>query len=98
MIFQNFRSTKSLYKKISVTYLAIFVFFSTEGISVTKRNQIEKPLIDPVTGALIMWCAKTDNNTHIGHCFVKQKKCKEYSLKKFEENGGKLFLCRPTRL
>ena len=44
------------------------------------------------------WCAKTDNNTHIGYCFEKQKDCKEWSRKKFEQNGKKLHLCRPTKL
>ena len=79
-------------------FFIVFIFFSNNTLSATKKDQNEKPMIDPITGALIMWCAKTDNNTHIGHCFVKQKKCKEYSLRKFEENGGKLYLCRPTRL
>ena len=44
------------------------------------------------------WCAKTDDNTHIGYCFEKQKECKEWSRKKFEQNGKKLHLCRPTKL
>ena len=44
------------------------------------------------------WCAKTDNNTHIWYCFEKQKECKEWSRKKFEQNGKKLHLCRPTKL
>jgi len=95
MIFQNYRTIKSLNK---IVFFIVFIFFSNNTLSVTKKDQNEKPMIDPITGSLIMWCAKTDNNTHIGHCFVKQKKCKEYSLRKFEENGGKLYLCRPTRL
>ena len=95
MIFQNYKTIKSLNK---IMFFIVFIFFSNNTLSATKKDQNEKPMIDPITGALIMWCAKTDNNTHIGHCFVKQKKCKEYSLRKFEENGGKLYLCRPTRL
>ena len=95
MIFQNYRTIKSLNK---IMFFIVFIFFSNNTLSATKKDQNEKPMIDPITGSLIMWCAKTDNNTHIGHCFVKQKKCKEYSLRKFEENGGKLYLCRPTRL
>jgi len=95
MIFQNYRTIESLNK---IMFFIVFIFFSNNTLSATKKDQNEKPMIDPITGSLIMWCAKTDNNTHIGHCFVKQKKCKEYSLRKFEENGGKLYLCRPTRL
>ena len=95
MIFQNYRTIESLNK---IMFFIVFIFFSNNTLSATKKDQNDKPMIDPITGSLIMWCAKTDNNTHIGHCFVKQKKCKEYSLRKFEENGGKLYLCRPTRL
>ena len=60
-----------------------------DGAKVNNRNN---------NAATFFWCARTDNNTHIGYCFEKQKECKEWSRKKFEQNGKKLHLCRPTKL
>ena len=83
-------NTNALLRLILITFLAMqFSVWGKEKAQGAGQNTNEVPFF---------WCAKTDNNTHIGYCFEKQKECKEWSRKKFEQNGKKLHLCRPTRL
>ena len=72
------------------------ILFTTQSPLSGKEKANEGS--QPTKAVNFFWCAKTDNNTHIGYCFEKQKECKEWSRKKFEQNGKKLHLCRPTKL
>lgn len=89
--------TKYKTAKLSFMVAVFFLNGMAVGDPIKKKNDKDKNN-EKIINPSIMWCAKTDNNTHIGHCFKKQKDCKEFSYLRFEERGGKLHLCRPTRL
>ena len=82
------------------TITCSFIFTALMFLVFPNANSGEKSQTPKQTSTVphVFWCAKTDGNKHIGYCFEKQKQCKDWSRKKFEENGKKLHLCRPTRL
>ena len=82
------------------TTIFVFIFGSVLNINFAKAENRDKVRVPKQSNnnPTFFWCAKTDGNTHIGYCFEKQKQCKDWSRKKFEENGKKLHLCRPTKL
>lgn len=82
----------------TIAYGLIFIsllFINIPTVNGREKTHVPKQTINTPQ---VFWCAKTDGNKHIGYCFEKQKQCKDWSRKKFEENGKKLHLCRPTRL
>ncbi len=58
-----------------------------------KNNRVESRLPPD-----FLWCGTSDNNTYLDFCFQTEKVCKNFALKRRETNGGKLTLCRPTRI
>ena len=84
-------------KKTNVIFMTPVAILFTMQAPLYGKEKVKEG--NHATSAInFFWCAKTDNNTHIGYCFEKQKECKEWSRKKFEQNGKKLHLCRPTKL
>ena len=84
-------------KNTNVIFTTVFAILLTTQVPLYGKEKVKES--SQATSAInFFWCAKTDNNTHIGYCFEKQKECKEWSRKKFEQNGKKLHLCRPTKL
>ena len=84
-------------KNTNVVFTTVFVTLFTIQVHLNGKEKVKES--NQSNNAInFFWCAKTDNNTHIGYCFEKQKECKEWSRKKFEQNGKKLHLCRPTKL
>ena len=84
-------------KNTNAIFLTLFAILFIFQIPVHSKEKAKES--SQANSAInFFWCAKTDNNTHIGYCFEKQKDCKEWSRKKFEQNGKKLHLCRPTKL
>ena len=84
-------------KNTNVVFMTVFVTLLTIQTHLNGKEKVKES--NQGNNAInFFWCAKTDNNTHIGYCFEKQKDCKEWSRKKFEQNGKKLHLCRPTKL
>ena len=84
-------------KNTKVIFTTFFAILLTTQVPLYGKEKVKEG--SQATSAInFFWCAKTDNNTHIGYCFEKQKECKEWSRKKFEQNGKKLHLCRPTKL
>ena len=84
-------------KNTNAIFMTIFSILFTIQVPLYSKEKVRER--NQATNAInFFWCAKTDNNTHIGYCFEKQKDCKEWSRKKFEQNGKKLYLCRPTKL
>ena len=84
-------------KNTNAIFMTVFVILFTMQTTLYAKEKARDS--SQATNTInFFWCAKTDNNTHIGYCFEKQKECKEWSRKKFEQNGKKLHLCRPTKL
>ena len=84
-------------KNTNAIFITLFAILFTTQIPLYGNEKVKDN--NQANSAInFFWCAKTDNNTHIGYCFEKQKECKEWSRKKFEQNGKKLHLCRPTKL
>jgi len=84
-------------KNTNAIFITIFASLFAIQVPVYGKEKVKEG--SQVNSTInFFWCAKTDNNTHIGYCFEKQKECKEWSRKKFEQNGKKLHLCRPTKL
>ena len=84
-------------KNTNAFFITVFAILFTFQIPLHSKEKL-KERSQANSAINFFWCAKTDNNTHIGYCFEKQKDCKEWSRKKFEQNGKKLHLCRPTKL
>ena len=84
-------------KNTNAIFILLLTFLFTFQVTLHSKEKVKES--GQANSAInFFWCAKTDNNTHIGYCFEKQKDCKEWSRKKFEQNGKKLHLCRPTKL
>ena len=84
-------------KNTNAVFMTVFVTLFTIQVPLNGKEKV-KENSQGNSAINFFWCAKTDNNTHIGYCFEKQKECKAWSRKKFEQNGKKLHLCRPTKL
>jgi len=84
-------------KNTNAIFMTVFTVLFTIQVPLFGKEKVRES--NQATSAInFFWCAKTDDNIHIGYCFEKQKECKEWSRKKFEQNGKKLHLCRPTKL
>ena len=84
-------------KNTNAIFITLFAILFTIQNALYSKEKVRES--NQANGTInFFWCAKTDGNTHIGYCFEKQKECKEWSRKKFEQNGKKLHLCRPTKL
>ncbi len=91
---------KSLTKPISyffvfLTFALLILPWSSQLISKEKggpNNRTSKLPPD------FLWCGSSDNNTYLDFCFSTEKVCKKFSLKRRDVNGGKLTLCRPTKM
>ena len=84
-------------KNTNAIFMTVFAILFTMLVPLHGKEK-GRQSSQAATAINFFWCAKTDDNTHIGYCFEKQKECKEWSRKKFEQNGKKLHLCRPTKL
>ena len=82
-------------KILCLAFLLIFLTFNNQIIAKENNNSNKADLkLSPD----ILWCGSSDNNTYLDFCFSTEKMCKNFALKRREANGGKLTLCRPTKI
>ena len=75
----------------------LLIFFTSNNQIIAKENKNSNKA-DPKPTTDILWCGSSDNNTYLDFCFSTEKICKNFALKRRESNGGKLTLCRPTKI
>ena len=87
---------KFTYFKVLLTVF-ILIFLTYQNQIIAKENKNSNKTGSKLSSDLL-WCGSSDNNTYLDFCFSKEKICKNFALKRRETNGGKLILCRPTKI
>ncbi len=65
---------------------------------IIAKDRIKTNKTDSKLPTDFLWCGTSDNNTYLDFCFSSEKVCKDFALKRRQTNGGKLTLCRPTKI
>tara|TARA_A100001011_G_C14308405_1_gene844345 strand:- start:50 stop:334 length:285 start_codon:yes stop_codon:yes gene_type:complete len=80
--------------QLSALLFIVLIFTKQSIAKEEKKSQKAVPKLP----ANYLWCGTSDNNTYLDFCFPSEKECKNFSLKRRETNGGKLTMCRPTKI
>ena len=88
--------TKFTYYFIIFSTVTFLVLSWQPQIIAKERSKSNKT--DSKLPANFLWCGTSDNNTYIDFCFSTEKVCKNFAVKRRNTNGGKLTLCRPTKI
>ena len=79
-------------------FLAVFSILLTHHSQIIAKENKKSNKTEPNLPPDFLWCGSSDNNTYLDFCFSSEKICKNFALKRREANGGKLTLCRPTKM
>ena len=88
------------YKILSLFSFFLVIFFQSVVLSAPAHSR-EKDKNEKTITKLppnFLWCGSSDNNTYLDFCFSSEKVCKDFALKRRETNGGKLTMCRPSKI
>jgi len=86
------------FTQLFIVFSACFLIILTyHGQIIAKENK-KSNKSDVRLSTDILWCGSSDNNTYLDFCFSTEKICKNFALKRRETNGGKLIICRPTKI
>jgi hypothetical protein len=94
-MYQNLLSKFIHFFVVFFAVLLIVLIFNSQSVA---RDNDKSNKIGSKLPPNFLWCGTSDNNTYIDFCFSTQKVCKNFALKRREINGGKLTLCRPTKI